>query len=49
MGGMFTVMKVREGITSYQDPGPYKYPRGTVAHKVSEEAVRPKRQMEHHH
>ena len=34
MGGMFTVLKVREGITSYQDPGWYKYPPGTVAHKV---------------
>ena len=48
MGGMFTVMKVRDGITSYQDPGPYKYPRGTVAHKVGEEGGQPKRQMEHH-
>jgi len=49
MGGMFTVMKVREGITSYRDPGPYKYPPGTVAHKVGEETGQPKRQMEHHH
>jgi hypothetical protein len=30
MGGMFTVVKVREGITSYADPGPYKNPRGRV-------------------
>jgi hypothetical protein len=35
MGGMFTVVKVREGITSYEDPGPYKNPPGTVARKVS--------------
>ncbi len=49
MGGMFTVVKVRDGITSYQDPGPYKYPSGTVAHKVGDEAGQPKRQMEHHH
>jgi FtsP/CotA-like multicopper oxidase with cupredoxin domain len=35
MGGMFTVLKVREGITSYEDPGWYKYPEGTVARKVS--------------
>jgi FtsP/CotA-like multicopper oxidase with cupredoxin domain len=34
MGGMFTVLKVRDGIASYGDPGPYKYPAGTVAHKV---------------
>ena len=37
MGGMFTVLKVRAGITSYQDPGPYKNPPGTVAHKVADD------------
>ncbi len=35
MGGMFTVVKVRDGITGYQDPGPYRNPPGTVAHEVS--------------
>jgi hypothetical protein len=35
MGGMFTVLKVREGITSYADPGWYKHPEGTVARKLS--------------
>lgn len=34
MGGMFTVLKVREGITSYEDPGWYKPPPGSVARKV---------------
>ena len=34
MGGMFTVLKVRAGITSYADPGWYKHPDGTVARKV---------------
>ncbi len=34
MGGMFTVLKVRAGITSYVDPGWYKHPSGTVARKV---------------
>ena len=34
MGGMFTVFKVREGLTSYADPGWYKHPEGTVARKV---------------
>ena len=34
MGGMFTVLKVREGITSYEDPGWYKHPPGSVARKV---------------
>jgi manganese oxidase len=31
MAGMFTVLKVREGITSYNDPGWYQNPPGTVA------------------
>ncbi len=34
MGGMFTVLKVRPDITSYQDPGWYEYPEGTVAESV---------------
>jgi FtsP/CotA-like multicopper oxidase with cupredoxin domain len=34
MGGMFTVVKVREGITSYEDPGWYKHPEGTLARKA---------------
>ena len=35
MGGMFTVMKVREGLSAgdYKDPGPYKNPEGTVAYE----------------
>lgn len=31
MGGMFTILKVRQGITSYDDPGWYHHPPGTVA------------------
>jgi FtsP/CotA-like multicopper oxidase with cupredoxin domain len=33
MGGMFTVVKVREGLAAndYKDPGWYKHPQGTVA------------------
>jgi hypothetical protein len=33
MGGMFTVVKVREGLArnDYKDPGWYKHPAGTVA------------------
>ena len=34
MGGMFTVLKVRDGITSFEDPGWYQQPEGTVATKV---------------
>jgi FtsP/CotA-like multicopper oxidase with cupredoxin domain len=35
MGGMFTVLKVRENLTSYADPGWYQPPAGTVAQKAS--------------
>ena len=31
MGGMFTVLKVRNGLTSYADPGWYENPPGTLA------------------
>jgi hypothetical protein len=34
MGGMFTILKVRDGITSYEDPGFYKHPDGTSARKI---------------
>jgi hypothetical protein len=34
-GGMFTVVKVRAGIATYEDPGSYKHPPGTVAEAVS--------------
>lgn len=39
MGGMFTVLKVREGLAAgdYQDPGWYQHPKGTVAHLVDDE------------
>lgn len=31
MGGMFTVLKVRNGLTSYKDPGWYENPPRTLA------------------
>ena len=34
MGGMFTVVKVRAGLTNYADPGWYKNPEGTLAKPV---------------
>ena len=40
MGGMFTILKVREGITSYEDPGWYQHPPGTVADLASAEQLR---------
>ncbi len=35
MGGMFSVVKVREGLArnDYKDPGWYKHPQGTVAYE----------------
>ena len=45
MGGMFTVMKIREDLArdDYRDPGPYKYPAGTVAHEVDAPVAEPPR------
>jgi hypothetical protein len=36
MGGMFSVVKVREGLAlnDYKDPGWYQHPPGTVAYEV---------------
>jgi FtsP/CotA-like multicopper oxidase with cupredoxin domain len=31
LGSMANVLKVRENIDSYEDPGPYRFPPGTVA------------------
>jgi hypothetical protein len=35
MGGMFSVVKVREGLAAneYKDPGWFKHPPGTVAYE----------------
>jgi hypothetical protein len=43
MGGMFSILKIREGLRSYEeDPGWYQYPAGTVASPVGErQAVAP--------
>lgn len=45
LGGMFTVFKVRENLTSYADPGWYEHPPGTVAEPISHAA---KRHEDHH-
>ena len=40
MGGMFTLVKVRERLKSYdEDPGWFEHPPGTVAMKVSEQEL----------
>ena len=36
MGGLFTILKVREGITNYEDPGWYQHPAGTLAEVAPE-------------
>jgi hypothetical protein len=40
MGGMLTVLKVRSGITTYDDPGWYQHPAGTVASAAGAEELR---------
>ena len=37
MGGMFTTLKVREGLArdDYRDPGPYQFPQGSIAYEVA--------------
>jgi len=48
MGGMFTVMKVREELAAgdYRDPGPYKFPPGSVAHEFNGDTGTAPRQSE---
>jgi len=36
MGGMFTILKIREGLKTYDDPGWYDHPEGTVSYKIGE-------------
>jgi manganese oxidase len=40
MGGMFTVFKVRDRLTSYADPGWYDAPAGTLSSTASEDDLR---------
>lgn len=41
MGGMFTILKVRESLANYdEDPGWYQTPPGTLATTASDEALR---------
>jgi hypothetical protein len=40
MGGMFTVLKVRPELTTFEDPGWYRHPPGTVASAVTAEELR---------
>jgi len=40
LGSMANVLKVREDIDSYEDPGPYDFPEGTVSRKATEEEMK---------
>ena len=40
MGGMFTMLKVREGLANHDDPGWYTHPEGTVAAPASAEGAK---------
>jgi FtsP/CotA-like multicopper oxidase with cupredoxin domain len=40
MGGMFTLVKVREQLTNYDDPGNYDFPAGTVASQANGEELK---------
>jgi hypothetical protein len=40
MGGMLTVLKVRQDLASYDDPGWYVHPPGTVADMASTDELR---------
>jgi len=48
MGGMFSVVKVREGLAvgDCKDPGDYRHPEGTVAHEVQAAAAEPPRRSD---
>lgn len=39
MGGMATILRVREDIETYEDPGPYEFPEGTVAREATVEEM----------
>ncbi len=58
MGGMATVLKVRKHAPGYEDPGPYRFPQGSMARKATQEelerdditppAAMPHPEAEHH-
>jgi FtsP/CotA-like multicopper oxidase with cupredoxin domain len=45
MGGMFTTVKVRAGLgkDDFKDPGPYMFPKSTVAYEWTGESLNPQR------
>jgi len=47
MGGMVTVLKVRDNLTTYEDPGWYRYPPGTQAWRLGEAKPAPTHSPDH--
>ena len=48
MGGLFTIVKVRDRLTSYdEDPGWYQHPPGTVARQGERRGSRAGRDRRH--
>ncbi|NGX60495.1 MAG: Copper resistance protein A [Chlamydiae bacterium] len=39
LGGMANIVRVREGIKTYEDPGPYKFPENSVASPATREEL----------
>jgi hypothetical protein len=39
LGGMFTILKVRDHLVNDNDPGWYQHPPGTVAQSIHQEAM----------
>ena len=40
LGSMANVLMVRENIDSYDYPGPYQFPKDTVAYEATEEQLK---------
>jgi hypothetical protein len=54
MGGLFTVLKIRNEVGDYADPGWYQNPQGTVATVATDQdlgvsAGKPAQMQEEHH
>lgn len=39
MGGMFSIVKIREALASYDDPGWYEHPEGSVARPATDDEL----------
>ncbi len=39
LGGMANILRVRANIDTYEDPGPYSFPKGSVASPITKEEL----------